>query len=114
MTSFYPRIVEQYQLAWDNTNMDEAMHERIRGAIARVPQGYVASYGDIAALAGASTPRIVGWVLKEDGGDLPWHRIVRNDGTVAKPQQFDLLRDEGLEIPGRRIDMERYRWDPEA
>lgn len=113
MTSFYRRIVEQCRLAWHNTNMDEETHERIRSAIARVPKGYVASYGDIAALAGASTPRIVGWVLKEDGGDLPWHRIVRNDGSVAKPQQFDMLRDEGLQIPGRRIDMERYRWDPE-
>ena len=93
--------------------MDECTHEKIREAVASVPQGYVASYGDIADLAGASTPRIVGWVLKEDGFDLPWHRIVRTDGTVAKPHQLPRLRDEGLEIPGDRIDMNRYRWDPE-
>ena len=51
--------------------MDESMHERIREAVASVPQGYVASYGDIAELAGASTTRIVGYVLIEDGFDLP-------------------------------------------
>ena len=93
--------------------MDEQTHERIRNTVARVPSGCVASYGDIAALADAPSPRIVGWVLKEDGGDLPWHRIVRTDGTVAKPRQLPMLRDEGLEIPGDKIDMRRYRWDPE-
>ncbi|GAA2034165.1 MGMT family protein [Yaniella flava] len=93
--------------------MDEELHERIRAVIASVPAGSVASYGDIAELAGASTPRIIGWVLKEDGADLPWHRIVRTDGSVAKPQQLAYLRDEGLDIPGKTIDMRRYRWDPE-
>lgn len=81
--------------------------------IAKIPKGRVASYGDIAALADAPSPRTVGWVLREDGGDLPWQRIVRADGSVAKPEQLPMLRDEGLEIPGDKIDMERYRWDPE-
>lgn len=92
--------------------MDEQTHELIREMVASVPVGKVASYGDIAALAGASNPRIVGWVLKEDGFDLPWHRIVRTDGTVAKPEQLAHLRQEGLTIPGNRIDMYQYRWDP--
>jgi len=94
--------------------MDEETHERIRATIAKVPQGRVAAYGDIARMAEAPSPRIVGWVLKEDGGDLPWHRIVRTDGSVAKPRQLPMLRDEGLEIPGDKIDMARYRWDPEG
>ena len=93
--------------------MDEQTHERIRTAEASVPRGWVAAYGDIAKMAEAPSPRIVGWVLKEDGGDLPWHRIVRTDGTVAKPQQLPMLRDEGLDIPGDRIDMGRYRWTPD-
>lgn len=97
----------------DNEGMDEQTHERIRAAIARVPRGRVASYGDIAAMTDAPSPRIVGWVLKEDGGDLPWQRIVRTDGTVAKPQQLPMLRGEGLEISGDKIDMKRYRWDPD-
>lgn len=93
--------------------MDEQLHDRIRAIIASVPAGRVASYGDIAQLAGAPTPRIIGWVLKEDGSDLPWHRIVRTDGSVAKPQQLPRLREEGLEITGQSIDMRRYRWDPD-
>jgi alkylated DNA nucleotide flippase Atl1 len=94
--------------------MDEETHERIRATIAKVPRGRVAAYGDIAKMADAPSPRIVGWVLKEDGGDLPWHRIVRTDGSVAKPRQLPMLREEGLEIPGDKIDMARYRWDPDS
>jgi len=95
--------------------MDESMHERIREAVASVPQGYVASYGDIAELAGASTPRIVGWVLKEDGFDLPWHRIVRVDGTPPphkRQEQLGLLAAEGVQSDGLKVDMRRYRWEP--
>ena len=94
--------------------MDEETHERIREVIASVPEGRVASYGDIAAIAGAATPRIVGWVLKEDGADLPWHRIIRADGTVAqhlRTEQLDRLRAEGVLLhAGEKIDMVRYRW----
>lgn len=95
--------------------MDEQTHERIREMVASVPAGKVASYGDIAALAGASNPRIVGWVLKEDGFDLPWHRIIRADGNVAihkKAEQLDRLRAEGVLATGSKIDMRTYRWDP--
>ena len=97
--------------------MDEQTHERIRECIAAVPPGSVASYGDIAALAGASSPRIVGWVLKEDGFDLPWHRILRADGTVAahkKQEQLDRLRAEGVLANASKIDMKVYRWDPDS
>ena len=95
--------------------MDECTHERIRQTVARVPKGYVASYGDIADLADASTPRIVGWVLKEDGFDLPWHRIVRVDGTPPphkRQEQLGLLADEGVQSDGVKVDMRRYRWEP--
>lgn len=99
---------------WHNATMDEQTHERIRQVIASVPAGRVASYGDIAAMAGASTPRIVGWVLKEDGADLPWHRIIRADGTVAqhlRTEQLARLRAEGVLAAGQQIDMNRYRWN---
>lgn len=97
-------------------SMDEQTHERIRELIAAVPAGNVASYGDIAALAGASNPRIVGWVLREDGFDLPWHRILRADGTVAvhkQQEQLERLRAEGVLAKGSKIDMKVYRWDPD-
>lgn len=63
--------------------MDEQTHERVREIVAAVPAGTVATYGDIAALAGLPNPRMVGNVLREDGGDLPWHRIIRADGMPA-------------------------------
>lgn len=50
---------------------------------------------DIVVVTYAPSPRTVRWVLN---GDLPWRRIVRNDGTVAKPRQLSMLRDEGFEI----------------
>lgn len=93
--------------------MDEQLHERIRRAVADVPAGRVATYGDIAAAAGASTPRLVGRVLGEDGHDLPWHRILRADGRPAphlRSRQLELLRAEGVLADGDRVDLLRHRW----
>jgi alkylated DNA nucleotide flippase Atl1 len=95
--------------------MDEELHERIRSVVTTIPAGRVASYGDVAAVAGASTPRLVGRVLAEDGGDLPWHRVLRADGTPAPHlvhRQLELLRAEGVLAEGRRVDLTRYRWRP--
>ena len=95
--------------------MDEELHERMREVIAAIPAGRVASYGDVAELAGASTPRLVGRVLGEDGHDLPWHRVLRSNGTPAPHlvhRQLELLRAEGVLADGQRVDMRRYRWRP--
>jgi methylated-DNA-protein-cysteine methyltransferase related protein len=93
--------------------MDEQLHERIREVIATVPSGSVASYGDIAAIAGAPSPRLVGRILAEDGHDLPWHRILRADGTPAphlEEEQLERLRAEGVLADGNRVSMRQYRW----
>ncbi|RSM86884.1 DNA methyltransferase [Kibdelosporangium aridum] len=93
--------------------MDEQLHERVREVIAGVPQGSVASYGDIAAIAGAPSPRLVGRILAEDGHDLPWHRILRSDGTPAphlEEEQLERLRAEGVLADGNRVNMRQYRW----
>ncbi|GAA1811304.1 MGMT family protein [Nesterenkonia flava] len=95
--------------------MDEQTHEHVRELIASVPAGRVATYGDIAALAGLSTPRLVGRVLKEDGFDLPWHRILPATGVPAahlRTEQLERLRAEGVLAEGSRVDMRRYRWQP--
>ncbi|KMS65870.1 MGMT family protein [Prauserella rugosa] len=95
--------------------MDEAMHERIRDVVASIPRGTVATYGDVAAVAGASTPRLVGRVLSEDGADLPWHRVLRASGVPAPHlvhRQLELLRAEGVLADGQRIDLGTYRWQP--
>ncbi|MCP2255255.1 Alkylated DNA nucleotide flippase Atl1, participates in nucleotide excision repair, Ada-like DNA-binding domain [Prauserella aidingensis] len=95
--------------------MDEELHERIRDAVTTIPPGTVATYGDVAALAGASTPRLIGRVLSEDGADIPWHRVLRADGTPAPHlvhRQLELLRGEGVLADGQRIDLRTYRWRP--
>ncbi len=93
--------------------MDEQIHERVRELIAAVPAGSVVSYGDIASMAGAPSPRLVGRILAEDGHDLPWHRVLRADGTPAphlQHEQLELLRAEGVLADGNKIDMRTYRW----
>ncbi|PXY32478.1 MGMT family protein [Prauserella muralis] len=95
--------------------MDEELHERVREVVTTIPPGKVATYGDVAAAAGASTPRLVGRILSEDGADLPWHRVLRANGTPAPHlvhRQLELLRAEGVLADGQRIDLRRYRWQP--
>lgn len=58
----------------------EAQIERVRELVASVPPGRVVTYGDLAAAAGLSTPRTVGWIMRTDAADLPWHRVVGAGG----------------------------------
>ncbi|WP_197523006.1 MGMT family protein [Actinokineospora pegani] len=93
--------------------MNEETHELIREMVRSVPRGRVATYGDIAARAGASTPRLVGRVLSEDGHDLPWHRVLRASGRPVEHiarEQLGLLRAEGVLADGDRVDLRKYRW----
>lgn len=93
--------------------MDEQIHERIREIIASIPPGSVATYGDIADLAGAPSARLVGRVLAEDGHDLPWQRVLRANGTTAPHltrEQLARLRAEGVLADGEKVDLRRYRW----
>jgi alkylated DNA nucleotide flippase Atl1 len=95
-------------------DVDEELHERIRTIVLAIPPGSVASYGDVAELARAPSPRLVGRVLAEDGGDLPWHRVLRVDGTPAHHlarRQLELLRAEGVLADGEKVNMRKYRWD---
>lgn len=79
------------------------MLERIRA----VPEGRVAAYSDITPHA----PRHAGRVLSASlEPDLPWHRIVRADGSLAKgDRQKELLIAEGVRFTGDRVDMARFR-----
>ena len=79
--------------------------ERVRALVAAIPAGRVATYGDIAAVAGLSSPRIVGWIMRTDSADLPWHRVITASGRPAAhltTRQLQLLRTEGvLSMDGR-------------
>jgi methylated-DNA-protein-cysteine methyltransferase related protein len=76
------------------------------GVLARVratPPGFVRTYGDVAPGA----PRIAGAVLHDcDDVSVPWHRIVRADGSLAKgADQRRLLEAEGVPFRGEKVDM---------
>ena len=77
--------------------------ERVRG----IPEGFVRTYGDVSPGA----PRYAGSVLfAVDEPDLPWWRVVRADGSLAKgDRQRALLIAEGVPFRGARVDMARAR-----
>ena len=79
------------------------MLERVRA----IPPGFVRTYGDVSPGA----PRFAGTVLSgTHAGDLPWHRVVRADGSLAKgARQRDLLEREGIPFRGDRVDMRAAR-----
>jgi methylated-DNA-protein-cysteine methyltransferase related protein len=82
----------------------DARTERILTRIRKIPRGRVATYGEIDPRA----PRLVGRVLSLVQEDLPWHRVVRADGSLAKGQrQRALLKREGVPMRGDRVDLRR-------
>jgi methylated-DNA-protein-cysteine methyltransferase related protein len=80
--------------------------ERIASRVRAIPEGFVRTYGDIDPAA----PRLVGHVLATTDIDLPWHRVVRADGTLAMgARQRTLLDREGVPLRGDRVDLRRAR-----
>ena len=90
----------------------------VREIVAAIPPGKVATYGDVAALAGApSHARLVGKILGCIGmdSDIPCHRVVNCQGRPAPHwiSQAALLRDEGVEIgPTNHVNLRKHRWNP--
>ena len=87
--------------------------ERVRSLVAAIPPGRVATYGDIAAVAGLSNPRIVGWIMRTDSSDLPWHRVITASGRPARhltARQLELLRAEGVLAVDGKIALNDVRY----
>jgi methylated-DNA-protein-cysteine methyltransferase related protein len=85
---------------------DTGVPSRAEAVLARIretPEGFVRAYGDVSPGA----PRFAGTVLSRcDDPDVPWHRIVRADGSLAKgARQRELLEREGVPFVGDRVDM---------
>ena len=88
--------------------------ERVRALVAAIPSGRVATYGDIAAAAKLSSPRIVGWIMRTDSSDLPWHRVITASGRPARhltTRQLELLRAEGVLAVDGRIALHEVRYE---
>jgi methylated-DNA-protein-cysteine methyltransferase related protein len=89
--------------------------ERVLFMIDQIPPGRVLSYGDVADLALAPTPRYVGQVLARHGNAVCWWRVLRADGTPAphlQERQLSLLRAEGVPLlpSGEAVDIQQARW----
>jgi methylated-DNA-protein-cysteine methyltransferase-like protein len=104
--------------------MTSPFHQRVKQVIKKIPRGKVATYGQIAALAGDPRgARQVTWVLhtSSESDKLPWHRVINAQGRISLPEnmgyelQRALLSDEGIEFGLRdTIDLGRFQWTPRA
>jgi methylated-DNA-protein-cysteine methyltransferase-like protein len=99
------------------------LYDRIYTIVRKVPAGRVATYGQIAKLAGGCGARQVGYAMAAlpDGSDVPWQRVINSKGEISMRSggeghnmQRWLLEDEGVEFGLHgRIDLARYGWAPE-
>lgn len=98
-------------------------YERIYAVVRRIPKGRVATYGQIASLAGlGGHARQVGYALHAMATDrsVPWHRVLNARGEVSRRSepgsdrlQRELLEREGVAFdPAGRVDLDRTRWRP--
>jgi methylated-DNA-protein-cysteine methyltransferase-like protein len=88
--------------------------QSVLDAVDAIPRGKVMSYSDVAEYIGAGSGRAVGTVMARFGAEVPWHRVLRNDGTCAThkaDRQLELLRAERVPMRGNRVDMAKARWD---
>lgn len=97
--------------------------QRIREMICEIPEGSVASYGQIAEIAGIPRgARQVGYTLRHlpHEHSVPWHRVLQASGKIAfdsESPQFDEQRNrlmmEGVIVRNGKVDMKKFRWQPE-
>jgi len=96
--------------------LDDKLIYEILSVVGEIPEGKVASYGQIAHLIGRDrNSRLVGKVLSmaEFYGDYPCHRVVNHAGRLAPHfrEQKERLMTEGVEFKANGcVDMEKYRW----
>ena len=95
---------------------------QVKAILRLIPRGRVATYGQIAALAGRErAARGVAWILhsSSDSAGLPWHRVIGGEGRISLrrgrgfEEQKKRLAAEGIAV-GRdgRVDLKRYLWEP--
>ena len=99
----------------------DSVFDRIYNVVSQIPKGKVATYGQVAQLAGNKRwARVVGYALHNnpDQSKIPCHRVVNRDGKVAKAfvfggenEQIRLLQSEGVEVVEGKVDLEKYRWE---
>ena len=96
------------------------LHARIWDLVRQVPKGRVVTYGQVARIVGAATPRIVGFAMSGAPDDVPWQRVINARGEVSprgagdgERAQRARLEAEGIVFDARgRLDLARFGWLP--
>ena len=101
--------------------MEKNTFEKIYDVVRRIPKGTVATYGQVAALAGNRRwARVVGYALhaNPDSENIPCYRVVTKDGRVSDAfsfgganRQVELLEADGVRFQDGHVIMEEYQWD---
>jgi methylated-DNA-protein-cysteine methyltransferase-like protein len=101
---------------------DMTSEQRFYSIIQQIPSGCVATYGQVAELAGLpGCARMVGRTLSQlpSGSQLPWHRIIAASGKISLPEdsesflkQKEKLLIDGIEINHNRVNLNHYQWQP--
>jgi methylated-DNA-protein-cysteine methyltransferase-like protein len=95
--------------------MADSFFQKVYAVVAAIPYGKVTSYGDIAKAIGyPRRARFVGFAMRACPDHLPWHRVVKADGSIAggdfAPVREMLLRNEGVPfLQDGRVDMQQCR-----
>lgn len=97
-------------------------YTRIYAVVRRIPPGRVATYGQVAALAGLPNhARLVGYALHavSEGSAIPWHRVINAQGRIsirgsasASVTQRLRLEQEGVRFTGGRVKLHTFGWKP--
>ena len=106
-----------------NATRAPSSHDRIYAVVRRIPAGSVATYGQVAELAGLEgQARLVGYAMSAlpNGTTVPWHRVINAQGKVSPRSagssggvtQRLLLEREGVRFTGGRVKLEKFRWRP--
>ncbi|MFN2637569.1 MAG: MGMT family protein [Gemmatimonadaceae bacterium] len=103
------------------TATEESVHARIRAVVSRIPRGRVATYGQIARLAGLpGQARLVGYALHAlpRGSMIPWHRVINARGQITTPAGSDTMQRRLLETENirfgtdNRVNLDTFLWKP--
>lgn len=95
------------------------LFSQIRNVVKKIPQGKVATYGQVARLVGISDSRKVGWALwGNQDPKIPCHRVIKKDGFLAKDyslggweEQKRRLQKEGITFKAEnQVDLEKHQW----
>ena len=99
------------------------LHRQILEVIALIPYGKVATYGQIAKLAGLPKhARLVGYVLKhlDKSSEIPWYRVINSQGKISVIRidkdgnniQQSLLEQEGVYLINAKVNLKIFGWMP--